>query len=235
MPPSSRSASPVRPWRGVSATQRTAERRERVISAGLEVFGTEGYASATVRDVCRAAGLTERYFYESFRNREALLAAVSDRIVAESLDAVAPALAAADRPLEEIARDALGRFVASLVDDPRRARVLLVETVGVSPPAEDRRREIMQDLAAVARRALQAALGDAAPPEADVDLTARALIGASDELLVGYVRGEVTIAREQLIDHLTALFLAAALLTSSQPAGTAAGGGRPTLEGDHGR
>jgi AcrR family transcriptional regulator len=82
--PSSRPVAPVRPWRGVSATERTAERRERLIEAALEVFATRGYSASTVRDVCREAGLTERYFYESFRNREALLAALADRIVDDS-------------------------------------------------------------------------------------------------------------------------------------------------------
>lgn len=219
--PSSRPSTPIRPWRGVSAPARAAERRERLLAAALEVFGRHGYAASSVRDVCREANLTERYFYESFRNREALLGALADRIVDESLEAVAPALADPSRELGEIVRDALGRFVGSLVDDPRRAQVVLVETVGVSPPAEDRRREIMGHLAEVTRQALDEALGDAAPRATDVDLTARALIGAGNELLVGYIRGELSVDRERLTDHLSALFLSAAPLSSSP------GGERP--------
>jgi AcrR family transcriptional regulator len=216
MSSSSRAVTPVRRWRGRSASERTAERRERLIAAGLEVFARRGYSASTVRDVCREAGLTERYFYESFRNREALLGALADRIVDEALEAVAPALADPARDLEEIVRDALGRFVGSLVDDPRRAQLLLVETVGVSPPAEDRRREIMGQLADVTRQALAQALGAAAPDPPDVDLTARALIGASNELLVGYIRGELSVDRDQLTSHLTALFLSAAPLSSAR-------------------
>lgn len=34
-----------------------------------------GYRNATVKAVCEAAGLTERYFYESFSNSEELLVA----------------------------------------------------------------------------------------------------------------------------------------------------------------
>jgi AcrR family transcriptional regulator len=208
----------VRPWRGVSASQRTAERRERLIEAALEVFGTAGYARSSVRDVCRAAGLTERYFYESFRNREELLGALADRIVDESLDAVASALEETSGGLDDTVSDAVGRFIDSLVDDPRRARVLLVETVGVSPPAEDRRREIVGHLASVTRDALQQALGAAAPAPADLDLTARALIGASNELLVAYARGELTQDRRSLTHHLATLFLAAAPVSSSEQA-----------------
>jgi AcrR family transcriptional regulator len=233
--PSSRPVAPVRPWRGVSASERTAERRERLIEAALEVFATRGYSASTVRDVCGEAGLTERYFYESFRNREALLAALADRIVDESLEAVAPALADPSRELEEVVHDALGRFIGSLVDDPRRAQVLLVETVGVSPPAEDRRREIMGHLAAVTRRALEQALGEAAPEPTDVDLTARALIGAGNELLVGYIRGEQSVDRERVTDHLAALFLSAASLSPSRGEIRAADSDRPTHGGSDGR
>ena|SRR5215210_7488726 len=216
--PTSRPITPARRWRGRSASERTAERRERLIAAALEVFGTRGYSSSTVRDVCREAGLTERYFYESFRNREALLGALADRIVDEALEVVALALADSERELEDIVRDALGRFVGSLVDDPRRAQVLLVETVGVSRPAENRRREIIGHLAAVTRQALAGALGESAPDPTDADLTARALIGAGNELLVGYIRGELTVDRERLTDHLAALFLSAAPLSSSRDA-----------------
>jgi AcrR family transcriptional regulator len=210
----------VRPWRGVSASQRTAERRERLIEAALQVFGTAGYAASSVRDVCRAAGLTERYFYESFRNREEVLGALADRIVDDSLDAVTQALDESSGEAEQTVRSAVGRFVDSLVDDPCRARVLLVETVGVSRSAEDRRRQIVGHLAAVTRAALQEALGAAAPASADIDLTARALIGASNELLVAYVRGEVSRDRRKLTEHLAALFLAAAPVSSSgRPSG----------------
>src|SRR5215212_10332014 len=109
--PTSRPLTPVRRWRGRSASERTAERRERLIEAALEVFGSRGYSASTVRDVCREAGLTERYFYESFPNREALLGALADRIVDDSLEAVAAALADPGGDREGTVREALGRFV----------------------------------------------------------------------------------------------------------------------------
>ena len=53
--------------------QRTAERRERFLEAGLNIFGNEGFHAATVRKICKEAGLTDRYFYESYSSMEALL------------------------------------------------------------------------------------------------------------------------------------------------------------------
>lgn len=56
----------------------------RLVDAAVEVFGTSGYRSATVGKICETAGLTKRYFYESFDDSEALLlaayASVTDRL-----------------------------------------------------------------------------------------------------------------------------------------------------------
>ena len=60
----------------MSEAERVEERRERFLRAGLEIFGTVGLRKATVRVLCREAGLTERYFYESFADTEALFLAV---------------------------------------------------------------------------------------------------------------------------------------------------------------
>ena len=45
----------------------------RRIEAGIELFGTRGYANTPVKAICEEAGLTERYFYEAFDDREDLL------------------------------------------------------------------------------------------------------------------------------------------------------------------
>ena len=72
---------PARAYGGVSEEQRRAARRLRLLEAGLEIIGTQGYAAATLRAVCARAELTERYFYESFANREALLVGVHRWVV----------------------------------------------------------------------------------------------------------------------------------------------------------
>jgi len=61
-----------RSFKGMSLEERQAERRERLMEAGLQAYGTQGFFSVTVRDICIEAKLTERYFYESFKNSEAL-------------------------------------------------------------------------------------------------------------------------------------------------------------------
>jgi len=64
---------------GRTADERRAERRERLLDAGLELFGTQGYANTSIEALCSATRLNPRYFYESLKTREELLRAVYDR------------------------------------------------------------------------------------------------------------------------------------------------------------
>src|SRR5258707_5635446 len=67
---------PRNPYGGVSARARVASRRDRLLAAGLELFGTQGYLCTTIDQVCAEAGLTKRDFFESFRSCEELLCAL---------------------------------------------------------------------------------------------------------------------------------------------------------------
>lgn len=204
-----RKPEPVRPWRGVSPQQRVAERRERLLDAALEVFVARGFANSRVRDVCREAGLTERYFYESFADKEALLVALAERIVADLVVAVGPAVELVGAEPEAGIDAAARAAVRSLTGDPRRARIILVEAVGVSPALEATRRALIARLAGVIRGAVAGAFGTWALTSLEVELVARALVGAAQELLVAYVRGELELDEEALIENLGRLLLRA--------------------------
>src|SRR6516162_11210681 len=82
-----------RTYRGITPSARQADRRERLMEAGLELFGTLGYARTSVRAVSAAASLNSRYFYESYRSREDLLYAVYQRIVTDIFTRAAEATA----------------------------------------------------------------------------------------------------------------------------------------------
>src|SRR5688500_9652842 len=97
-----RSRTTSRPYRGMSPDERQADRRRRLLDAGLGQFGTSGYARTTIEGLCAGAGVTPRHFYDEFGGREALLVAVFDEIVAWVTDAVGAALAAA--PEDPVAR-----------------------------------------------------------------------------------------------------------------------------------
>ena len=96
-----------RPYAGASREEREDARREQIIAAGIELFGTRGYRAATVGAICEVAGLNKRYFYESFATLEDLLVAVYERVVAD-LQAVVLAGGAADAGGSETVTEAQG-------------------------------------------------------------------------------------------------------------------------------
>src|SRR4051794_41834106 len=69
-------------YRGVSAEQRAAERRARLLEATLAVWADPGL-STTMTNVCAQAGLSERDFYESFANLDAAQTAVLEEVATE--------------------------------------------------------------------------------------------------------------------------------------------------------
>ncbi len=122
-----------RRYAGKEPGQRHAERYRRLVEAGLEVIGTHGYRAASVKSVCQEAGLTERYFYQCFRNREDLLVAVYEDLNRLVRTRTMAAVAASAGDLDAMARAGAESYFSLLKADPRVARVLLFEAVGVSP------------------------------------------------------------------------------------------------------
>jgi len=123
-----------RTYGGLSPAERTERRREALLEAGLEIFGTAGFRTATVRGVCAEAGVATRYFYESFDSMEALLGAVFERCLD---DLRARLVSTFDEP--GVAADPEAMVMAGLdcffrwVEEPRVARVCWREVLGVSP------------------------------------------------------------------------------------------------------
>ena len=123
---------PTRSYRGLSQDERRADRRARLIAAAIAVYGERGYHQATVKAVCEAAGLTERYFYESFANSEALLIDCFNAVSYSVLDEITAAARGAGRARIGRSRAMLHAYFAALQREPQSARVFLVEIRGVS-------------------------------------------------------------------------------------------------------
>src|SRR5689334_8486281 len=144
-----RAAQKERPYGGKPPEARRAERRLRLLAAGLELFGTRGYPSVTIPELCAQASVTTRHFYDEFDGREALLRAVYDEIIAETRLTVMRALAEAPADPRERTRASLNAFLHSYLDDPRRGRIACIEVVGVSARLETHRRAIIHEFAAI--------------------------------------------------------------------------------------
>ena len=179
-------------WSGVPLEDRQALRRDDLIAAGVGLLGSERGPVLTVRAVCRAAGLTERYFYESFSDRDEFVGAVYDDVCARAMSTLSSSTTA---------RDAVERFVALMVDDPTRGRVLLL-----APAVEPVLTQSGADWMPSFIELLQHKLTRIADPAVQA-MVATGLIGALTTLFTAYLNGRLAATREQFIDDCVDMLL----------------------------
>jgi AcrR family transcriptional regulator len=80
------------------------EKREQLIAAAIRVFIEKGFHNATVRDIGRAAGMTQGTIYNYVRSKDDILYLVCDRIVSEYQEETRKALDSATTPLRASAQ-----------------------------------------------------------------------------------------------------------------------------------
>jgi AcrR family transcriptional regulator len=195
---------------GRSAQERRANRRARLVEAGLEQFGTVGYAMSSVRTVCKLANLSSRQFYEEFTSREDLLVALYDMAIAEAMTAVAVALAAEPDPaLATRLRTAVSAQVRFAAGDIRRARVVCVEIVGVSPAIEQHRMATRARWAELLiANVLRPAIESGEIPDRDYQSPVVAYVGAVYGMLQDWCTAPDWQPLDAMIDELTRLGIA---------------------------
>lgn len=138
----------IRDYGGVSADDRRAARRDKLVAAARRTWGAEGLAAVTVRGVVAEAGLTNRYFYEHFPNRDAVIVAVADQVREEMFATLVETSMAAEGDVEARLQAALTAFLRGIAEDPERQRILTTEVAQIAG-LENRRRETFELLAAL--------------------------------------------------------------------------------------
>jgi AcrR family transcriptional regulator len=175
----------------VPAEDRVAERRRRLLDAGLELFGTRGVAAVGVGDVCREAGLTKRYFYESFPSIDELVEAVIEDVLERLTEVVAPLINERD------VRPALVAVWEALLADARLVRLLIVETTsGSLTRYRDR----------LLTHAVETWLARVRPRSRDARIAAFAYAGAGGELACAWLDGRIDLSLDELLDWLVRLY-----------------------------
>nr|MBV6631084.1 TetR/AcrR family transcriptional regulator [Oceanococcus sp. HetDA_MAG_MS8] len=119
-----------RSYHGKSAEARRRARREKLIAAGIQLIGTQGFASTSLNALCQEAGLTKRYFYESFESMEALLTAAFGSISEALQQHVIRHINAHSQPKAMIEAGFRG-FFEYIQAHPEQGRVYLVEALSV--------------------------------------------------------------------------------------------------------
>lgn len=190
---------PGRSYGGETGTARAARRRAALTDAALDLVAEGGWERVTVRAVCARARLNDRYFYESFAGRDALLLAARDDIAAGALRALWRAIEGT-APKERV-RGVVEAVIDFFTEDPRRGHLMF----DAHPALRGRRGEMLRTLSRIVAEQATEILGVRAAPQPDRGLGALTLVSGTMEVFAGWLRGEVDVGREHLADFLVAM------------------------------
>ncbi|NUS44836.1 MAG: TetR/AcrR family transcriptional regulator [Mycobacteriaceae bacterium] len=193
-----------RQYGGRALAERVAERHRRFVAAAIRMFAERGYANCTLAELCTAAGLSKRQFYEVFDTREEVLVAAYDHIQDAAAAAVVTAAAGLgpELDLEESVTVLLTAYLDSVGSDPCRAKVAFVEVVGVSDAMERHRRDRRHAWATVFGSVLTAVAGPEAKTRGSLVLATSALNGAVNGIAHEWILADPRPPVAELVDVL---------------------------------
>lgn len=164
--------------------ERSQQTLQRILEAAEELIGQQGFEPTTIADITRAASVSVGTFYARFRDKDALLHVLQDRL---SEQAVATARAAASAVPDDATVHDIGKAFARFVLQVYRLRPQLVLAVlfrvrtdrQVAERAERMNREIARVLGGLlARRRAQLAHAD---PHRAADFAMRLILAMFQE------------------------------------------------------
>lgn len=172
--------------------ERRRHRYTTLLDVGIALLGAPGGPAISVRAACRSASLTERYFYESFTDRDEYVRAVYAHVGLRARAVIETAVATsteADRAAAPVRA-----FVELVLDNPAVGRVLLLAPL--SEPAISRSgTALVPDFVDLVRAQLTGLDAE------EQHLVAIGVVGALTSLSVGYLDGTVTATREKFLAH----------------------------------
>jgi AcrR family transcriptional regulator len=176
---SAQSASQVIELPSGKREQTKAANRQAILDAARQVFGELGYETATVRDIIRRTGLAAGTFYNYYRSKEEVFAALADD-GARRFGPILKSLRGQGHGFEAFAHLAIGAYFEFLADEHRNwvarrpAGEPHLHVHGETPE--------MAAVFAEVRDALAEAIAGRQGPAADPDFMAAACIAIAREV-----------------------------------------------------
>jgi AcrR family transcriptional regulator len=185
--------------------ERLERRRRRIAEAALFLFATDGYNATSVEEIVERAKMSKSAFYEFFTSKEdcfrELLAQEGGALIHDVL-----ARAATGRDHHERLRFGITAFVRSCFERSSVARLLIVESVGLSEGVDKVRHELQAQFAdAVGEEVRHATLHDPFYADKDPRVFGRAVVGAVSDA-VGYYLTHPGMDAGSLADSLCRIF-----------------------------
>jgi AcrR family transcriptional regulator len=198
-----------------------APQRARLLDAMIDVVAEKGYAAATVADAVRAARVSRGTFYALFVSKEACFIEAYRRSVDELVTRIEHAVRDEQGDWRARLGAGLRAYLERLAEEPRLARIWLLEMHVAGPVAQAERDATLRHFADRYRRSFEAALAERDDLEMPSDDALFMLAAGVDQLVCARVRADEV----ERLPELTESLLTCAV---AQLEGTAS-----TRRGDH--
>lgn len=196
-----------RSYGGRTTTERVADRRQRLVEATIEVLAAHGEAHATMTAICSTAGLTERYFYESFVGLDDALLAALDSVCEEILALATQVITVTGGTAEDRVHAVMQAFVGLVETDPAKARVAVLHA-SANPRLRARRNELLNVFADFVAAEAATLYGDEAWPAGRARIHGLVYIAGFSELVAAWLNGDVELSAAELVETAEGLFAA---------------------------
>jgi TetR/AcrR family transcriptional regulator, fatty acid metabolism regulator protein len=173
----------------VTVTERTADRRRELLDAASRVFARKGFRASRVGDIAEEAGVAHGLLYHYFRSKDEVLETIF-REMWGSLVVETQRIEESGTPLREQLRRFSHVYLGSWLVAPDSIRVLVRE-IGRSPDVGERVDEIKAVFLALARMIRAAQGRGEVRPDCEPALAAWIVYGALEEILTGWVLGQL--------------------------------------------
>lgn len=197
-----------RQFKGMSLSERKQARRDKLIEAGIEAYGSQGFFSVTVKDICVEAKLTERYFYESFKKSEELFQTIFLQLIEQLQQTVMQGVMQASPEPRQMIHSGLRALFSMLKDDPRTARIIYVDAMLVQ---ELHNHATIQETMGRFDRMIQAFVMLMMPriprSEQEISLVATGLNGYVTQIAVRWVMGGFRQSLDEIVSACETVFL----------------------------
>ena len=174
---------------------------EAILEAARELFTTKGFAATTVREVCRAAGVTPPALYYHFGSKEGLFEAVVAKALTldDFCTLLRDAVAAQKDPRDRL-RAYVSTYLAHFPAQVLNPGLHLHNSTQLSPASLSQLGPGLEAIYELTREILQDGMAVGAFRDVDVDTAASCIMGAVDS----FVRARAYLNVENDVDRVTA-------------------------------
>jgi AcrR family transcriptional regulator len=151
----------------------TEIQRSRLLAAAVDAVDESGYARMTVAQVIARARVSRKTFYDVFADREDCFLAAFEQAIYQ-LDGVMRDAYGRETGWRDGVRSGLAALLMFFDDEPRLARLCVVEALGAGSRVLERRAQVLEELAEVVDRGRFVTSAVREPPE----VAAEGVVGA---------------------------------------------------------